>query len=50
MMFLLIFIVLLVSVIPMIISSSLLAKMLIGGKNIWLSTEIFDPDEIYGND
>ncbi len=50
MMLFVISIIVLVAVIPMIINSSLLAKLLLGGKNLWLGTEIFDQDEIYSND
>ena len=50
MMFFIIFITVLVVTVPIVISSSLLAKLLLGGKNIWLATENFNQDEIYSND
>ncbi|MBT6337958.1 MAG: hypothetical protein HOJ48_01535 [Desulfobacula sp.] len=43
-------IIIVITIIPMIISSSLLAKLLLGEKDIWLTTEIIDQGESYSND
>ena len=45
--FFIISIIVLVTIIPMVVSSGLLAKLLLGEKNIGLATEIFDQDESY---
>ena len=40
----------LVAIIPMVISSSLLAKLILEGKDIGLGTEVFDQNERHSND
>ncbi len=47
MMLFIISIIIVITIIPMIISSSLLAKLLLGEKDIGSATEILDPGEIY---
>jgi len=39
-----------ISITPLIISSSLLAKLIHDGWELWLKTEIFEIDEIYSSD
>jgi len=50
MMLFIVSIIIVITIIPMIISSSLLAKLLLGEKDIWIATEIIDPGENYNID
>ena len=50
MLYLMISFVVIISILPLIISSSLLAKLIHNGWDLWLKIEIFDMDDIYSAD
>lgn len=50
MLYIMVSLIVIISIIPLIIGSSLLAKLIQNGWDLWLKTEIFDMDEIYSSD
>ena len=50
MLYIMILLILVISILPLILSSSLLAKVIHNGWDLWLKAEIFDLDEIYSSD